>query len=118
MSIFNNSKSLASTNTSSNIIMKDKENKTISIFINKNKILNLENNSALSPKHNNIILKNVTKSSKKDIESNSFKKIFGNGKSCLDLKNIHKKILFNHTLNVCRDLNECSNIKKKHLCDE
>ena len=115
MSIFNNSKSLASTNTSSNIIMKDKENKTISIFINKNKILNLENNSALSPKHNNIILKNVTKSSKKDIESNSFKKIFGNGKSCLDLKNIHKKILFNHTLNVCRDLNKCSNIKKKRI---
>ena len=115
MSIFNNSKSLASTNTSSNIIMKDKENKTISIFINKNKILNLENNSALSPKHNNIILKNVTKSSKKDIESNSFKKIFENGKSCLDLKNIHKKILFNHTLNVCRDLNECSNIKKKRI---
>ena len=115
MSIFNNSKSLASTNTSSNIIMKDKENKTLSIFINKNKILNIENNSALSPRHKNIILKNLTKSSKKDVESNRFKKIFGNGNSCLDLKNIHKKILFNHTLNIYRDLNECSNIKNKHI---
>ena len=113
MSIFNNSKSLASTNTSSNIIMKDKESKTLSIFLNKNKILNLENNSTLSPKHNNIILKNITKSSKKDIESNRFKKIFGNGNSCLDLKNIYKKILFNHTLNIYRDLNECSNAKNK-----
>ena len=115
MSIFNNSKSLASTNTSSNIIMKDKENKTLSIFINKNKILNVENNSALSPRHKNIILKNLTKSSKKDVESNRFKKIFGNGNSCLDLKNIHKKISFNHTLNIYRDLNECSNIKNKHI---
>ena len=115
MSIFNNSKSLASTNTSSNIIMKDKENKTLSIFINKNKMLNIENNSALSPRHKNIILKNLTKSSKKDVESNRFKKIFGNGNSCLDLKNIHKKILFNHTLNIYRDLNECSNIKNKHI---
>ena len=115
MSIFNNSKSLASTNTSSNIIMKDKENKTLSIFINKNKMLNIENNSALSPRHKNIILKNLTKSSKKDVESNRFKKIFGNGNSCLDLKNIHKKISFNHTLNIYRDLNECSNIKNKHI---
>ena len=115
MSIFNNSKSLASTNTSSNIIMKDKENKTLSIFINKNKILNIENNSALSPRHKNIILKNLTKSSKKDVESNRFKKIFGNGNSFLDLKNIHKKISFNHTLNIYRDLNECSNIKNKHI---
>ena len=115
MSIFNNSKSLASTNTSSNIIMKDKENKTLSIFINKNKMLNIENNSALSPRHKNIILKNLTKSSKKDIESNRFKKIFGNGNRSLDLKNIHKKILFNHTLNIYRDLNECSNIKNKHI---
>ena len=115
MSIFNNSKSLASTNTSSNIIMKDKENKTLSIFINKNKMLNIENNSALSPRHKNIILKNLTKSSKKDVESNRFKKIFGNGNSFLDLKNIHKKISFNHTLNIYRDLNECSNIKNKHI---
>ena len=115
MSIFNNSKSLASTNTSSNIIMKDKENKTLSIFINKNKMLNIENNSALSPRHKNIILKNLTKSSKKDVESNRFKKIFGNGNRSLDLKNIHKKILFNHTLNIYRDLNECSNIKNKHI---
>ena len=115
MSIFNNSKSLASTNTSSNIIMKDKENKTLSIFINKNKMLNIENNSSLSPRHKNIILKNLTKSSKKDVESNRFKKIFGNGNRSLDLKNIHKKILFNHTLNIYRDLNECSNIKNKHI---
>ena len=115
MSIFNNSKSLASTNTSSNIIMKDKENKTLSLFINKNKMLNIENNSALSPRHKNIILKNLTKSSKKDVESNRFKKIFGNGNSFLDLKNIHKKISFNHTLNIYRDLNECSNIKNKHI---
>ena len=115
MSIFNNSKSLASTNTSSNIIMKDKENKTLSIFINKNKMLNIENNSSLSPRHKNIILKNLTKSSKKDVESYRFKKIFGNGNSFLDLKNIHKKISFNHTLNIYRDLNECSNIKNKHI---
>ena len=78
-------------------------------------MLNIENNSALSPRHKNIILKNLTKSSKKDVESNRFKKIFGNGNSCLDLKNIHKKISFNHTLNIYRDLNECSNIKNKHI---
>ena len=115
MSIFNNSKSLASTNTSSNIIMKDKDNKTLSILMNKNKVLNNENNSILSPKHKNIILNNVTKTTKKYVESNSFKKIFGNGKSCLDLKNIHKKILFNHTLNINRDFNKSSNNKHRQI---
>ena len=118
MSMFNNSKSLTSTNTSSNIIMRDKENKTLSIFLNKNKILNPENYSTLSPKHKNIILKDITKSTKNDMESNSFKKIFRYWNSCFDLKNKHKKILFNHTLNTYRDIkdiNESSNIKKKHL---
>jgi len=120
ISIFNNSKSLASTNTSSNIILKDKENKTLSIFLNKNKIFNIENNSMLSTRYQNIIINDIRKSRKnmkektlspsftktkeENLETKSFKKLFGNGNSCIDLKNIHKKILFNHTVNIKKEI--------------
>lgn len=131
ISIFNNSKSLASTNTSSNIILKDKENKTLSIFLNKNKIFNIENNSMLSPRYQNIIINDIRKSRKnmkektlspsftktkeENLETKSFKKLFGNGNSCIDLKNIHKKILFNHTVNIKKEMNGTSNIKNTRI---
>ena len=131
ISIFNNSKSLASTNTSSNIILKDKENKTLSIFLNKNKIFNIENNSMLSPRYQNIIFKDIRKSRKnmkeknlspsftktkeENYETKSFKKLFGNGNSCIDLKNIHKKILFNHTVNIKKEMTGITNIKNNRI---
>ena len=131
ISIFNNSKSLASTNTSSNIILKDKENKTLSIFLNKNKIFNIENNSMLSPRYQNIIFKDIRKSRKNmkeknlspsftktkedNYETKSFKKLFGNGNSCIDLKNIHKKILFNHTVNIKKEMTGITNIKNNRI---
>ena len=127
LSIFNNSKSLASTNTSSNIIQKNKENRSLSIFLNKN--FNIGNNS--SPKNNNIIIKNIRNNrkllkerelspsiSKKgiiDFDTKSYKKIFGIGNVLLDSKNIHKKILFNHTVNIKKDIKEYKNIYNKHI---
>ena len=142
ISIFNTSKSLASTNTSSNIILKnsvrDRENKASSLFLNGNKILNINNmnnnNSTLSPRFNNIIIKNLRKSKKlinekgllpsltknkmTEINSKSYKKIFCNGSSCLDLKNSHKKkILFNYTININKDITESSNIKIPNVID-
>ena len=127
LSIFNNSKSLASTNTSSNIIQKNKENRSLSIFLNKN--FNIGNNS--SPRNNNIIIKNIRNNrkllkerelspsiSKKriiDFDTKSYKKIFGIGNVLLDSKNIHKKILFNHTVNIKKDIKEYKNIYNKHI---
>ena len=66
ISLFNNSKSLTSTNTSSNIILKEKDNnnKTLSIFLNKNKIFNSENNSILSPRYDNLEKKSEKKINK------------------------------------------------------
>ena len=125
ISIFNNSKSLASTNTSSNIIQKNKENKSLSVFLNKYKI---ENDSILSQRYNNIKIKDIRKMKKEkelspavskkkisDLDNKSYKKIFGNGNSCLDLKNIHKRILFNHTVNINKDNNEYKNINNIHI---
>jgi len=128
ISIFNNSKSMTSTNTSSNIIQKNKDNKSLSVFLNKNKI---ENDSVLSPRYNNIKIKDIRKAKKEkengkelspvapkkrinDLDNKSYKKIFGNGNSCLDLKTIHKKILFNHTVNISKDKdnNEYKNMKE------
>ena len=113
ISLFNISKSLASTNTSSNIIQKN--NKSLSIFLNKN----TEENSIASPRYNNIIIKNIKKPKKEinlspsfskkriltDLDTKTYKKIFSNGNSYIDLKNFHKKILFNHTVNINKELN-------------
>ena len=123
ISIFNISKSLASTNTSSNIIPKNKDNKSLSVSLNKNKIFNIENNSMLSPRYNHLIIKDIRKTKKEIKESNlspsfskkSYKKIFGYGNSCLELKNIHKKILFNHTVNINKDINEYRNMNNNHI---
>ena len=134
ISIFNISKSLASTNTSSNIIQKNKENKenkSLSVFLKKSNIFNFENNSMLSPRYNNLIIKDkrkaqkelkennlspsISKIRKNDCDTKSFKRLFGNGNSCLDLKNIHKKILFNHTVNINKDLNENKNVNNNHI---
>ena len=132
VNVCNNSKSLGSTNTSSNIILKNSvrekdNNKSISLLFNGNKILNIQsNNSAINANNNyNINIKNkliplsqfTNKSDKKlnicnrtpsftktrivDLITNSEKKLSNkNGKSSIDLKNIHKKILFNYTANI------------------
>ena len=131
--MLNNSKSLASTNTSSNIILKnsvrDKENKPLSIFLNVNKIINIKNNNSTintSKCNTNIqnklaylssnkikdekILKecnrtpSFTKTRIIDLGTKSEKKINNYGKSSIDLKNIHKKILFNYTANVKKEI--------------
>ena len=129
---FNNNKSQISTNTSSNIILKnsvrDKENKSLSSFIKGNKILNIQNNnSTLNPISCNIKIKNklasldsiknkneknlnysnrtpsLTKTRIIDLNTNSEKKLNNHGKSSINLKNIHKKILFNYTANIKKD---------------
>ena len=121
ISLFNISKSLGSTNTSSNIIQKNnnKENKSLSLFLNKN----TEDNSMISPRNNNMIIKNIKNSKKdnnlspsiskkriiSDFDTKTYKKIFGNGNSFIDLKNFHKKILFNHTVNISKEF------KKNHI---
>ena len=135
MNVFNNSKSLASTNTSSNIILKNsvREKETnkqsLSLLLNGNKIVNIQNNnSTLNANYCNINIKNKlvslsqlsnNKTDKKlntcnrtpsftktriiDLMSNSEKKLNNNkGRSSIDLKNIHKKILFNYTANIKR----------------
>ena len=132
VNIFNNSKSLGSTNTSSNIILKNSvrekdNNKSISLLFNGNKILNFQNNNSTinANNHHNINIKNklvslsqlnnksdrklnicnrtpsFTKTRIVDLINNTEKKLSNkNGKSCIDLKNIHKKILFNYTANI------------------
>jgi hypothetical protein len=130
--LINNSKSLGSTNNSSNIMLKhssrDKEVKSFSSFLNGNQIINIQNNSTLNSgsKYNtNIKNKLVTFSSinqeKKltkcnrtpsftktriiDLSSNTEKRLNNNnGKSCIDLKNIHKKLLFNYTANIKKEI--------------
>ena len=132
--IFNNSKSLGSTNTSSNIILKnserDKENKSsLSLFLNGNKIVNLQNNnSTINPSSCNVNKKNklvsmslinkknehklnnsnrtpsFTKTRIIDLCTNSAKKLNNHGRSSIDLKNINKKILFNYTANIKKEL--------------
>ena len=132
--IFNNSKSLGSTNTSSNIILKnsvrDKENKSsLSFFLNGNKIVNLQNNnSTINPLSCNVNINNklvsmsliskkndhklnssnrtpsFTKTRIIDLCTNSAKKINNHGRSSIDLKNINKKILFNYTANIKKEL--------------
>ena len=132
VNVCNNSKSLGSTNTSSNIILKNSvrekdNNKSLSLLFNGNKIVNIQNNnnSTINAKNYNINIKNKltslsqinSKTDKKlnvcnrtpsftktriiDLITNSEKKLSNkNGKSSIDLKNIHKKILFNYTANI------------------
>ena len=82
----------------------------------------------MGQKYNNIKIKNIRKIKKEkelspavskkkisDLDNKSYKKIFGNGNSCLDLKNIHKRILFNHTVNINKDINENKNINNNHI---
>ena len=131
--MLNNSKSLASTNTSSNIILKnsvrDKEKKPLSIFLNVNKIINIKNNnSTINTSKCNTNIKNklaylssnknkneemlkecnrtpsFTKTRIIDLGTKSEKKINNYRKSSIDLKNIHKKILFNYTANVKKEV--------------
>lgn len=119
ISIFNNSKSLTSTNTSSNIIQKNKESRSLSIFLNKNKINDINNNSLMSPRNDNIILKNIIKARKEIKESNltpSFsKKKLGEFDSKSFKKLIQKKILFNHTVNINKESIEYKNICYNHI---
>ena len=130
----NNSKSLGSTNNSSNIVLKnslrDKDIKSFSSFLNGNQIINKENNSTLNSssiynaniKNKLVSLSSFNNQNKKsnkcnrtpsftktriiDLSSNTEKKKLNsnNGRSCIDLKNIHKKILFNYTANIKKEL--------------
>ena len=129
--LFNNSKSLGSTNNSSNIMFKnssrDKDIKHLSSFLNGNQIINIENNSTLSSNKYNENIKNklislssvnkekklnksnrtpsFTKTRIIDLTSNTENKLkSNNGRSCIDLKNIHKKILFNYTANIKKEV--------------
>jgi hypothetical protein len=129
--LFNNSKSLGSTNNSSNIMFKnssrDKDIKYLSSFLNGNQIINIENNSTLSSNKYNENIKNklislssvnkekklnksnrtpsFTKTRIIDLTSNTENKLkSNNGRSCIDLKNIHKKILFNYTANIKKEV--------------
>ena len=130
--LFNNSKSLGSTNNSSNIMFKnsirDKDIKSLSSFLNGNQIINIQNNLSMNSSSNyNLDIKNklVSLSSfnqeKKfikhnrtpsysktriiDLSSNIGKRLNNNNdKSCIDLKNIHKKILFNYTAKIKKEI--------------
>ena len=137
----NKSKSLGSTNNSSNIILKnslrDKENK----FLSLNKIVNIQgNNSTIHNKNCNINIQNKLSSlakmrSKNKNNKNNDKQIvhsFANTrivdrfkndgimkntrKININLKNMHNKILFNYTANLKKEaLNNNLNLKIKNL---
>ena len=130
--LINNSKSLGSTNNSSNIMFKncsrDKDVKSFSSFLNGNQIINIQNNSTLnsSSKYNTNIKnklvslssinqeKKLTKCNRTpsftktriiDLSSKTEKRLnSNNGRSCIDLKNIHKKLLFNYTANIKKEV--------------
>ena len=131
--LFNNSKSLGSTNNSSNIMfkscIKDKDSKSLSFFLNGNQIINIQNNTSMNSSSNcNINIKNKLASLSSinqetkfikcnrtpsyaktriiDLSSNTEKRLCNNNnvKSSIDLKNIHKKILFNYTANIKKEI--------------
>ena len=130
--LFNNTKSLGSTNNSSNIMFKnstrDKDTKSFYSFTNGNQIINIQNNSSLNSSSNcNLNIKNklaslssINKENKLttcnrtpsfsktriiNLSSNAEKGLNNsNGKSCIDLKNIHKKLLFNYTANIKKEI--------------
>ena len=129
--LFNNSKSLGSTNNSSNIMFKnnirDKDAKSLSFFLNRNQIINIQNNLSMNSSINcNFNIKNklislssinqekqFTKCNRTpsyaktriiDLSSNTEKRLNNNGKSCIDLKNIHKKLLFNYTASIKKEI--------------
>jgi hypothetical protein len=110
----------------------------LSSFLNGNQILNIQNNSTLSSKYNSNIKnklvsfssvnqnKKLSKSNRNpsftktkiiDLSSNSEKKLnSNNGRSCIDLKNIHKKILFNYTANIKKEvIDNNMNLKIKNV---
>ena len=130
--LFNNSKSLGSTNNSSNILFKnstrDKDAKSFYSFTNGNQIVNIQNETSMNSSSNcNINIKNklssltsinqenklikcnrtpsFSKTRIINLSSNAEKGLNNsNGKSCIDLKNIHKKILFNYTANIKKEI--------------
>ena len=126
--LFNNNKSIGSTNNSSNIMCKNSDIKSLSSFLNGNQIINIQNNSTLNNSNKyNVNIKNklvslssinkekkltkcnrtpsFTKTRIIDLSSNTDKRLNNNnGKSCIDLKNIHKKILFNYTANIKKEV--------------
>ena len=142
--IFENNKSLGAINNSSNFLFKniirDKESRSLSLFLNGNKIINIQNNTSTI---DNINCKNIknklislstfnTTNEKKlnecnrtpsftktriiDLCNSSEKKLNSNRKSCIDLKNIHKKILFNYTANIKKELIDNNmNLKIKNV---
>ena len=111
--------------------VRDKENKSLSLFLNGNKIINIKNNNSTintGKCNTNIqnkltclcIIKNKNKYDKKlqecnrtpsftktriiDLGTKSEQKLNNYGKSSIDLKNIHKKILFNYTANIKKEI--------------
>ena len=154
--LFNNSKSLGSTNNSSNILFKnstrDKDSKSFYSFMNGNQILNIQNNTSMNNSSNcNLNIKNklsslssvnqekkLTKCNRTpsfsktkiiNLSSNADKEGLSNSnhKSYIDLKNIHKKILFNYTANIKKELLDINmnlkitnviNNNKKNILDE
>ena len=111
--------------------IRDKDNKSLSLFLNGNKIINIKNNNStintgkcntnIQNKLSSLsIIKNKNKVEKKiqecnrtpsftktriiDLGTKSEKKLNNYGKSSIDLKNIHKKILFNYTANIKKDI--------------
>ena len=153
--LFNNSKSLGSTYNSSNILFKnstrDKDSKSFYSFTTGNQIINIQNNTSMNSSSNfNLNIKNKLSSlssinqEKKpticnrtpsfsktkiiNLSSNTEKGLCNtNRKSCIDLKNIHKKILFNYTANIKKELLDINmNLKitnvinntKKNVIDE
>ena len=111
--------------------VRDKENKSsLSFLLNGNNIVNIQNNnSTIGPGNFNINIKkklnsidsknkdgknkltnfnrtpSFTKTRIIDLSSKSDKKLnINNRKSSIDLKNIHKKILFNYTANIKKEI--------------
>ena len=96
--------------------IRDKDAKSLSFFLNRNQIINIQNNLSMNSSINcNFNIKNklislssinqekqFTKCNRTpsyaktriiDLSSNTEKRLNNNGKSCIDLKNIHKKLL-------------------------
>jgi hypothetical protein len=118
---------------------RDKDIKSLSSFLNGNQTLNIQNNSTLSSSKYNTNIKNklislssinqdkklaknnrtpsFTKTKIIDLSSNTEKRLNSkNGRSCIDLKNIHKKILFNYTANIKKEIIDNNiNLKIKNV---
>jgi hypothetical protein len=107
--------------------IRDKDTKSLSFFLNRNQIINIQNNLSMNSSINcNFNIKNklislssinqekqFTKCNRTpsyaktriiDLSSNTEKRLNNNGKSCIDLKNIHKKLLFNYTASIKKEI--------------